>query len=110
MGNQPQSILTGVAQKSLRSALSSESLPMELLACDLDFDGACPEGWSDTGDGTTCEAPSHYGGTCGPSLQFGVLSPLEKMQLSTQCELKLPCRGHCVQNFTQICPMGWHLD
>jgi len=108
--NRPQSILTGVAQKSLQSALSSESLSMDLLTCDIDFDGACPEGWSDIGDGNTCEAPSHYAGNCGPALQFGVLSPLEKMQLSTQCALKLPCRGHCVQNFTQTCPMGWHLD
>merc|ERR1712139_359090 len=67
-------------------------------------------GWAAAGDGKTCLAPVNYEGSCEKSVDFGGLTPGEKMALAVECGARFPCEDQCEKNWNASCPAGWSTD
>ena len=73
---------------ALQAAAIAEKLPAEDVMCTKSYVG-CPAGWASLGD--DCLAPINYAGSCGRSVSFSGLSPVEKASLSARCDAAFPC-------------------
>ena len=89
---------------ALSDALAVEQVPPSFAACSRDVSG-CPRGFSDLG-ASSCAAPAHYAGECSSPINFGGLSPKEKIILAESCGVAFPCSDQQC-DYSQSCPSGW---
>ena len=76
------------------------------LACDYDFEEACPESFVPVA-GQGCAPGSSYSGPCGGELRsFEGLPDGAKVRWSSQCLAWWPCKS-CSRDFSAACPRGW---
>lgn len=94
----------------LVKALSDESLDANEVLCIRDYSQLCPSGWTDVGDGSTCQAPKEYQGKCKPKLAWGGLTPQQKRQQASRCAATFPCIGQCIADYSRQCPQTWIQD
>jgi len=66
-----------------------------------DYD-TCPEGWTSAGNGF-CS-----GSGCAGMYKFDDLGIAEKQELAATCGFQWTCKGECQQDFSAMCPEGWH--
>jgi len=66
----------------------SASFRSTLGACQIDYSGVCPEGWSL--DGHKCVAPFSYDGLCGPSMRMSFTFE-QKKAFQSSCDAPWPC-------------------
>lgn len=95
--------------QALQSAAAQESVSMQDMVCIRDYSTACPQEWSDFGDGETCLAPANYQGPCPATHTFGK-APAEKGQRALACESEFPCVGGSPQDYSMPCPSSWIED
>jgi len=108
---QPRALLQGLAKKALAMAAESEHIEDEVSSGKVDLSELCPSGWADLGDASSCLAPAFAnGGSCGDVVEFGSLTPSEKLRLADTCGATYRTRGACTESFEEPCPIGWHLD
>ena len=81
----PNSVVEAAIANSLGKSLGIEGVPLSDVACVRDYSAACPEEWSDQGDGETCSAPMYYQGPCSNDLNFATLTPAEKRAKALAC-------------------------
>jgi CPW-WPC domain-containing protein len=99
-----RSSLRAHVTRALGDALQAEQIPPAFVACSRDLSG-CPRGFSDMG-ASTCVAPAHYTGECASPIDFGGLTPKEKILLADSCGVNFSCLDqHC--DYSRGCPMGW---
>jgi len=103
----PESAVQRTANRAVERAALAEGLPLEDIQCLRDYDRACPEGWIDVGDASSCAAPQHYEGSCSQQISYGGLTPQEKSSQASQCGTSFPCVGSCAQDYNQLCPWDW---
>lgn len=94
---------------ALQLSLAAEGVRAEDAQCVRDYSGACPSGWADVGDGSSCKAPLGYTGACASSVSFGDLSPGEKADVAQGCGTSFPCVGD-QEDFDAACPRSWTTD
>lgn len=99
-----------VIDKEWKSYMKQRKAGNVDLECARDYRDLCPLGWSDLGDGMSCESPpSMFGNEPCRKVKFGQLSPLEKSQVAFQCgESVYPCLNECkYKDYSSVCPEGW---
>jgi len=80
------------------------------IECARDYRDLCPSGWTDLGDGDTCESPlALYENEQCRTVKFGNLTPLEKSAAAYRCgKSTYPCLNECkYKNYDAVCPDGW---
>lgn len=80
------------------------------LECARDYRELCPLGWTDLGDGVSCESPaSMYENELCRVVKFGDLPPLQKSSRAYECGKSVyPCLNACKhRDYTAVCPQGW---
>ena len=102
----PNSVVEAAIANSLGKSLGIEGVPLSDVACVRDYSAACPEEWSDQGDGETCSAPMYYQGPCSNDLNFATLTPAEKRAKASACGSQFPCVDSCTMDFSSQCPDG----
>jgi len=108
--SQPPVAIEKALSDGLKTAADDEGMQLSDLTCNRDYSVACPEGWVDTGDGSTCAAPLAYKGVCAATVSFGGLTPNSKSRLADKCGAAFPCSGACTPEYQQGCPLGWDED
>lgn len=108
--DEPNISIQVAVHEALTAAAAAAGIPPILRACDVDFDAACPIGWTDAGDSASCLAPHLYDGPCDSRVDFGSLLPIDKLTKAAKCQAHLPCRGACEEDFEHACPADWQLD
>merc|ERR1712224_764874 len=93
---------------SLIAAAKNEGIPLHDLNCIRDFSG-CPEGWVDTGNGSHCDVPLGYTGSCG-ALSFEGKTAVQKSRNADRCEARFPCLNASNVNWSEACPEGWRSE
>jgi CPW-WPC domain-containing protein len=101
--------ISGLIEQIFLEFLSSKGFETRDMECVRDYSELCPERWTDTGDGVTCEGPPElYEQADCRTVQFGQLTPLEKSQKAFECgKSTYPCRNTCPQDYSKLCPVGW---
>ena len=106
----PNSVVEAAIANSLGKSLGIEGVPLSDVACVRDYSAACPEEWSDKGDGETCSAPMYYQGPCSNDFNFATLTPAEKRAKASACGSQFPCVDSCTMDFSSHCPDDWEND
>jgi len=75
-------------------------------SCEQDYTGACPAGWTESGNGA-CDAPLMYSGRCKAHAQMW--GDEFKEEFGARCDLRWPCKKMCEEDFRQPCPTAWVL-
>lgn len=104
---QPLLSIEKAVADGLMHALDDESMDIAEVACNRDYSRLCPEGWIDAGDGNSCLAPKTYQGKCDTKMNLGGLTPLQKRQQTSKCDVLYPCVGACSPDYSKRCPLGW---
>jgi CPW-WPC domain-containing protein len=82
-------------QKQSWEGVCSQRFPCRSrTSCAKDWAAVCPADWFAFNGGFSCRAPGSYAGSCDPVLD-GVanLTPAEKADLSSRCNVTWPCEG-----------------
>jgi len=107
---EPELAVRKAVADGLVRALGDEGLNLQDVVCNRDYSTLCPEGWGDSGDGSTCIAPANYQGPCGPKLELGGLAAEQKRLEAARCDASYSCLGACTADLSAACPLGWHED
>jgi len=103
---QSKEILTQVVSDALQMELDVGHVNANDIVCARDYSGACPDGWSDAGDGQQCLSSAQYTGPCPTQTTFG-MTPAQKGARAAECGTAFPCSGACPRDYAAPCPQGW---
>ena len=111
-GNNPKILnlhILNLIDQVFKEYMSRQGFDVRDMECVRDYSRLCPKGWTDLGDGSTCESPpALYEKPECRVLTFGGLLPVEKSNLAFSCaESVFPCYKECLRNYTNVCPMNW---
>lgn len=107
---EPRIAVEQAVASAMELAADTEKLPLDDQTCVRDYSKACPVGWADLGDATTCLAPFNYRGACPAKVTFGGLSSADKSATAARCNSVFPCVGAYISNYEAACPDGWTVD